>query len=188
MDIIIEHLIDKIIFLMGDFGFIAGFLLIILESMIPILPLAVFIALNVITFGPLFGFLLSWISTVTGCMLSFFLCKKLRNKFDKKYGNDKYVKKFKKGINKLSYSNLVILLALPFTPAFAINIAAGLADIDKKKYFSALIIGKIPLVYFWGFIGKSFLESIRDPYIIAEIVVMLILAYLASKVAAKFIK
>ena len=69
---------------MGSLGFISGFLLIIFESMIPVLPLAVFIALNIMTFGSLFGFILSWVATVTGCMISFYLCRKLRNKFEKK--------------------------------------------------------------------------------------------------------
>lgn len=50
METIITELIDKITSVMGSMGFISGFLLIILESMIPILPLAVFIALNIMTF------------------------------------------------------------------------------------------------------------------------------------------
>ena len=49
------------------------------------------------------------------------------------------------------------------------------------------MIGKLPMVYFWGFIGKSLLESITDPYTIAQIVFMIILAYLVSKVVNKFI-
>ena len=77
METIITELIDKITGLMGSMGFISGFLLIMLESMIPILPLAVFIALNIMTFGSLFGFLISWIATVIGCMISFTLCRKL---------------------------------------------------------------------------------------------------------------
>ena len=54
-------------------GPIAGVFLIIIESMIPILPLAVFITLNMVSFGSFFGFLISWLSTVIGCMLSFSL-------------------------------------------------------------------------------------------------------------------
>ncbi len=188
MEQYITQVVEYLTNLMNSFGFISGFLLIILESIIPILPLAVFIALNVISFGPLFGFIISWCATIIGCMLAFFMCRKLRNKIDKKYKSNKKVSKFRKYISKISYSNLVLLLAMPFTPAFAINIGAGLSDIDEKRYFSALIIGKIPMVYFWGFIGKSFLESITDPYTIAQIAVMLILAYLASKVINKFIK
>ncbi len=184
----ITEAINYITNLMNGFGIFSGFFLIILESIIPILPLAVFIALNVVSFGPLFGFLISWIATVIGCMLSFFICRKLRKKFDNRYKDNKQINKFKKYINKLSYSNLVILLAVPFTPAFAINIGAGLSEIDPKRYFSALMIGKVPMVYFWGFIGKSLLESITDPYTLMQIIVMIILAYIASKIVNKFVK
>lgn len=188
MEHYVTEAVNYITNIMQNFGIFSGIILIILESMLPILPLAVFIALNVITFGPALGFVISWISTVIGCMLAFFLCRKLREKFDKKYKDNKKVNKFKKYIGKMSYSNLVILLAVPFTPAFAINIGAGLSDISPKRYFSALMIGKIPMVYFWGFIGKSLLESITDPYTLAQICVMVVLAYFASKVANKFLK
>lgn len=83
METFLTELISKATDLMGSLGFISGFLLIIFESMIPVLPLAVFIALNIMTFGSLFGFILSWVATVTGCMISFYLCRKLRNKFEK---------------------------------------------------------------------------------------------------------
>ena len=73
METFLTELISKATDLMGSLGFISGFLLIILESMIPVLPLAVFIALNIMTFGSLFGFILSWVATVTGCMISFYL-------------------------------------------------------------------------------------------------------------------
>lgn len=188
MEQFITNVVEYITNLMSGLGIFSGIFLIILESMIPILPLAVFIALNVISFGPLFGFLISWIATVIGCMLAFFICRKLSEKYESKYKNNKQINKFKKYIGKMPYSSLVILLAVPFTPAFAINIGAGLSDIDPKRYFSALMIGKIPMVYFWGFIGKSLIESITDPYTIMQIVVMLILAYLASKIVNKFIK
>ena len=110
METFLTELISKATDLMGSLGFISGFLLIIFESMIPVLPLAVFIALNIMTFGSLFGFILSWVATVTGCMISFYLCRKLRNKFEKKCGNNEKVKKFKKYINKLYEENEIYLI------------------------------------------------------------------------------
>lgn len=188
MESLITNAVDSITTFMSNFGVISGVFLIMLESMLPILPLGVFIALNVITFGEVTGFIISWISTVIGCMLAFSICRKLKGKFDKKYRKDNKVKKFKKKIDNLSLSSLVLIIAVPFTPAFAINIGAGLSDIDPKRYLLSLLIGKLPMVFFWGFIGKSFLESISDPYTIAQIIVMLILAYLVSKVVNNFIK
>ena len=52
-------------------GFIFGFLLILLESLLPVLPLGVFIALNINAFGMINGMLLSWTATCLGCFLLF---------------------------------------------------------------------------------------------------------------------
>ena len=187
MEELITKMVDVITTFMSNFGFLSGFLLIILESILPILPLGVFIALNVITFGDVFGFIISWLATVTGCMLAFSICRKLSNKYESKYKKNKKIMKVKKAISKLSYSNLVLIIAVPFTPAFVINIGAGLSNISAKKYFAALMIGKLPMVYFWGFVGKSLLESLSDPYTLAQVTVMLLAAYLVSKVVNSFL-
>ena len=44
-----------------------GVFIILLESVIPALPLGVFITLNMQAFGILFGFFLSWLATCLGC-------------------------------------------------------------------------------------------------------------------------
>ena len=183
-----EQIVNNLSSLLNTLGPIAGFLIVMVESIIPILPLAAFITLNVITFGNVLGFLLSWVGTIFGCMIMFFLCKKLNQKLLKKYENNKKIMGIKKKIDDISFSNLVIILAIPFTPAFAVNIAAGLSDISTKKYFYSLIIGKIPMVYFWTYIGKSLGESLTDPTTIIKICIMLILAFLASKLANKYLK
>ena len=190
MEEIINSFVNNVTSTMSSLGIISGIILIILESIIPVLPLGVFIALNVITFGEVVGFFISWISTIIGCMLAFYLSRKLGNRIFRKKKNTKKRELIEKAQNKvgnMSLSNLVLILAVPFTPAFAVNIGAGLSNIKPRKYLLALIIGKIPIVYFWGFIGKSLLESITDPYTIAQILGMLIIAYLVSKLVNKFL-
>lgn len=175
--------------LLSSFGVFSGIFIIFLESIIPILPLGLFVSLNVITFGSVVGTIISWGGAILGSMTSFFLSRKLGNHFVKKFKKNKdTIEKYRKKISNLSYPNLVLLIAVPFTPQFAINIGAGLSNMDKKKFFAALILGKLPLVYFWGFIGKSLLESITDISTLAQIVFMLLLAFLVSKIANKFIK
>ena len=190
MEEIINSFVNNITSTMSSLGIMSGVILIILESIIPVLPLGVFIALNVITFGEVIGFFISWISTIIGCMLAFYLSRKLGNRIfrkDKKTKERELINKAKDKVGNMSLSNLVIILSVPFTPAFAVNIGAGLSNIKPKKYFLALIIGKIPIVYFWGFIGKSLVESITDPYTIAQIIGMLVIAYFVSKLVNKFL-
>ena len=68
---LIEKIIDIFSDIMMEIGPISGFIIVVIESIIPILPLAAFIALNMIVFGSILGFIISWIGTVIGCIISF---------------------------------------------------------------------------------------------------------------------
>lgn len=162
-----------------------GILLIILESIIPMLPLAVFIAINMLVFGNVLGFLISWISTIVGCTISFYIFRtlkfKLQNIIQKK---GKLVQLMEK-IDHISFSSLVIILAFPFTPAFSINIGAGLSNMSYKKYFFALVISKISIIYFWGFIGTTLVESLTDIGVLIKIAIIVLIAFILSKIVMK---
>lgn len=187
----VNELVNYLVNLISTLGPLSGIILIILESIIPILPLSVFIALNGASFGYVFGFVISWMSTCVGCCLSFFLFRKLfKNKLDRYLSKKeaKRVKKIKKRIDNIKFSSLVLIIALPFTPAFAINIAAGLSNISFKKFVSAVIIGKLSIVYFWTYVGKSLIESMMDLKTIITIAILLIVAYVISKIVSKKMK
>ena len=154
----------------------AGMFIIILESMIPMLPLALFIAINMLVFGNTMGFFISWIATVIGCSTSFFLFRFLKKKIDKKK-NFHLMNK----VSNISFNSLVILLSIPFTPAFSVNIGAGLSDMKFSKYLFALLLSKIFLIYFWGFIGTTLIESITDIGVLFKLGSMIVIASLLSR-------
>lgn len=157
-----------------------GAIVIVLESILPFLPLAVFIAINVIAFGSLLGFILSYIATIIGCTVSFYLVRYFR-KFRKYEKVDKLINKFE----TLKFSSLVIITAVPFTPAFSVNIAAGLSNMEYKKFLFILIISKLSIIYFWGFIGTTLFESITDIGVLIRIGVILIITFILSKMVMK---
>ena len=181
------ELINNLTSFIGQFGYFSGFILVFLESMIPILPLSLFVAVNIFTYGSIAGFIVSYLGSVFGCVCAYFLCKKFNEYFEKKYKGNKKVRDLKKKLKKTRVPTLVVILAIPFTPAFAINIAAGLTNYDFKKFLTATLIGKIPMIYFWSFIGASLKESLTDWTILVKIVIMLIATYLISIVINKFI-
>lgn len=188
MEEFINEAVQFLTGILSSFGVISGIFIIFLESIIPVLPLGVFVSLNVITFGSVVGILISWVGAVLGSLFSFYLCRKLGNHFSKKYEKNPKINEYRKKMDKLSFPSLVILIAIPFTPQFAINIASGLSKMKYKKFLAAIILGKLPMIYFWGFIGKSLMESITDISVLMQIAFMLLLAYLVSKLANKFIK
>ena len=157
------------------------FFIIVMESILPMLPLGVFIALNMILIGNILGFAISWVATSIGCLLAFVIVRKIHRSF---LNNDE-IKRLSNKINKIPFSGFVVITALPFTPAFLINVVSGLSDMKLKKFMTGILISKIFVVYFWGFVGTTFLQSVTDIKVLIELVIMLLAAYLLSKLAMK---
>lgn len=162
------------------------FLVIIIESMIPLIPVGVFMTLNFVILGPFLGFITSWMATIIGCSLAFFICRRGFSKYF--YQRVRRHPQFKRLINRISrlkLSHMVIYLAVPFTPAFMFNLGCGLTAVSYWRFLIACLIGKISLVYFWGYIGISLLESLTNPVVLCEIVGLVLLAYLVSLLIQK---
>ncbi|MBR1717955.1 MAG: TVP38/TMEM64 family protein [Bacilli bacterium] len=162
-----------------------GMFVISLESIIPALPLSVFIAINTIAFGSIVGFIISWIATIIGCSISFFLCRKLRKIAKEKIKKEGKIIAFIDKIDCISFSNLFLILAMPFTPAFSINIAAGLSKMRYKKYFFALLFSKAFIVFFWGYVGSNIMTNITNIGLMIEMILLIVLLFIMSKIVTK---
>lgn len=185
----IQNTVDVVTKYFISFGPLGGMLIIILSSICPLVfPLGVHIAFNVSAFGIFIGIVISYIGTLIGCSIAFLLFKKVDNKLFKRFNEKEKVKKLKAKMKKISIPSLAVLTALPFTPAFLVNISAGLSGMDTKKFIIGITIGKLPMVIFWAFVGKSLMESISDWKTILIIVVMLVITYVISKVLSKIFK
>ncbi len=174
---------------LGIYGPLLGCIFICLESIFPPLPLFVFITINFIAFGHIGGFLISWVFTCLGCLLSYFLVKRfLKNWIVPKIKNVKLLNDCLNYVKNLSLTQITVVLSIPFTPAFMINIAAGLSDMEFKKFLISILISKIFLVYFWGVIGTGLLESFKNPTSIITVIIMTLCAYLISIILKKVFK
>lgn len=185
---IVNDIVAYLTTLLQNTGVLFGVFLVILESIIPALPLGVFIALNINAFGLVVGIVISWLSTCFGCYLAYSFYRFLSKNILKNLLTNKKLEKVIKKMKTIEFSNLVVLIALPFTPAFLINIACGIINMSKKKFIAAILTGKIFMVIFWGCIGKSLLESITDIKTIIIISIFIIVAYMVSKIVSKRMK
>lgn len=187
----ISSFIDDIVRIMVSFGPLGGFFLTILESIFPPLPLGVIVGLNMMSFGNFFGFLISYIATISGCMMAFYLFRylfkdKYLNLFNEK--NKTNIGKWMRKLSNIDFNTLVVIFALPITPAFFVNIAGGLSDIKARKYLIAMLIGKPAMLLFYGYIAISFVDSLKNPINFIKIAVLVFLAYLISKIVERIVK
>ena len=172
-------------------GYLAGFILILLEAFIPILPLGAFVALNVNAFGFFQGIVLSWLATTIGSYLMYITCYHISNKVLYKVLKQTTIQKLTEKTShfyKIKLTHLVLLITVPFAPSCFINLLAGVSNISKEKYAIALIVGKALMITFWAYIGKSFIESITNIRALALILFILLLAYLITKYISKKFK
>lgn len=185
----LNELINNLLNLLGSWGALLGCVFILFESIIPMLPLSLFITLNFVTFGSIIGFIISWVFTVLGCMMSYYLFKSaVSEKRLNKFKENNTLKKVINVIENMNFTSLVILIAIPFTPAFAVNIAAGICRVPKRKFLLALMLGKISLVYFWGFVGVGLIESLKNPSKLIGVVILIIIVYIISYILSKKLK
>lgn len=183
-DIVLTNFLMSI----GIWGYVLSCFLIIVESIIPILPLSAFITLLFFKFGLVIGFIISYIFTIIGCLISYNIFNSKIRLVLEKYivrKNKTHLDKVIKNIKKVKFVNLCLVIALPFTPAFLVNIACGLANVSKKKYFISLLIGKIFLIIFWGLIGTSIITSLKNPLNLIYIGILLFLCFIVSRIVSK---
>jgi len=185
----LNELINNLLNLLGSWGALLGCVFILFESIIPMLPLSLFITLNFMTFGNIIGFIISWIFTVLGCLMSYYLFKSaVSEKRLNKFKENNTLKKVINVIENMNFTSLVTLIAIPFTPAFAVNIAAGICRVPKRKFLLALMLGKISLVYFWGFVGVGLIESLKNPSKLIGVVILIVIVYIISYILSKKLK
>lgn len=173
----------------GLLGVILSCIILMIESIIPVIPLLVFISVNYIILGPIWGFILSWLFTVIGSLFSYWIFKKgFSNKFLEKTKDNELVDKYIKVLRKISTGKMLLIVALPFTPAFAVNIAAGLLKIDFKKYLTAILFGKISLVLYSAYIGTTLVEGISNPIVLVNLAILVTLVYILYRIVKKVFK
>lgn len=189
MQEVFDQIVNFFIENLKNFGPLFGVFIIILESILPILPLAVFLSFNYIAFGPILGFIVNWFATSLGCFMSYYVFKKgFGDKWDKDAKKDTKVREILKYIKKLSFPSLVLLLALPFTPAFAVNIAAGLSNMSPKKFIPAVLVAKPSIIFFWSYVGMNVIKSGGDIKKLIQMVLIVIVTYFISLIIQNKIK
>lgn len=169
----------------GIWAPIVSSILIVLEGVLAFLPLVVFVTINMLTLGPVVGGILSWILTSIGSFLTFYLCRiGLSEFFQNKFSKGK-LSKLMHRIDNLKFKQLVLIIAIPFAPSFFINVGAGLSKIAIKKYFYSLLVGKIFVIIFLGYIGCNVIECLTNPVVLVKVIILIVVAYVVAQIVNK---
>ena len=176
------HLIEQY----KDYGPLIGISIPFIEAIFPILPLVVFVFANAAAFGPLVGFLYSWIGSCLGSILLFYIVRKLGQKrFFSFINKHKKVKSSIGWIEKRGFGPIFIMFAFPFSPSFLINIVAGLSRMNISQFLIALVLGKFTMIAMISYLGKDLTAVFDKPIKALYIGIFIFALWIVGKVIEK---
>ncbi|WP_243370605.1 TVP38/TMEM64 family protein [Tetzosporium hominis] len=163
-------------------GPVIGILLPMLEAFLPFLPLVVFIVANVTAYGLLYGFVLSWAGSVVGSYLVFLIIRKYgRARILNFLTKHQRISRLIHWVERNGFGPLFLLLCFPFTPSAIVNVVAGLSNIRKSTYLTALILGKLIMIFVISFIGADIRALISQPIRTAIVAAVIALLWVIGK-------
>lgn len=166
----------------GSLGYIAGFLLPFIEAFIPILPIIVFVIVNVNAFGWFIGTLLAWLGTVAGSYIVFLFFRRLTHtKYMQKIQQRTSVQRLIHFIDRKGVIPIFILMCFPFTPSALVNIVASLSHIKAHAYLIVLIASKFIMIGLVGWLGNDITTLFTNPIRLITIVVVIAVVWLVGR-------
>lgn len=119
----------------------------IMLNVLGIIPSIFVTGINIILWGPWWGFLLSWVSEVIGSTIAFWLYRKgFRHWQEKRHSNWRWVQR----LNSLSRSqqqlSLLTVRLTPFFPSGVVNVVGAFTTVILIDFVWTTGIGKIPTI------------------------------------------
>ncbi len=154
------EILNNIIGRWGILAHIIVVLLIILQGVFSIIPLPLFIIFSGLLFGFWIGSLYSLIGSVLGASVTFWFARRYKKRL-KRWISEDEAEYFRK-IVKAKKENIALLgrIILPL-PNNILSFAAGLTKVKFRKYFLMTLLGFIPFVLLFSYLGSKLVYGIN---------------------------
>ncbi|MCX7923083.1 MAG: VTT domain-containing protein [Clostridia bacterium] len=136
---------SDMIYSWGAFGFLASILLNVLIAVSGILPSIFITGANVLVFGPVKGFIISWAGEVIGASIVFQLYRLgFKKNFEGLGRKHKLLGKIAAANGYKAYFLLFEARLLPFLPSGLVTLAGALSNVGFIYFLIATALGKLP--------------------------------------------
>jgi len=126
--------------------------LMVTQAIFAPLPANVITITNALVFGPLWGGLLSWVSTLIGASLCFLLSKIWGKPFAEKIAGGS-IQKAEQFFKSYGLHAMFLVRIMPFVPFDAVSYVAGLVGVPFSRFLFATAIGIIPSTLAYSYLG-----------------------------------
>jgi uncharacterized membrane protein YdjX (TVP38/TMEM64 family) len=174
----VQHLSD-ILETWGSWGYIAGALLVYVQTLVPFVPFIVVAGANVLIFGFWIGFTVNYTMSVLGAVSSFWIARYYaRDWAEKKLAKFAYLKNLNDRLERHGFIYIMLLRVVPVLPSFAINNAAAVMKVRKRDFVFGTMAGNLPMIYLDSLIGHDLLHFHHNKgrlFLLLAVLIVLIL-------------
>jgi uncharacterized membrane protein YdjX (TVP38/TMEM64 family) len=122
------------------------------QAILAPLPANVVTITNALVFGPLWGSLLSWASTILGACLCFLLSKTFGKPFAQKIVGTS-IHKAEDFFRNYGLQAVFLVRMMPFVPFDAVSYGAPLVGVPFRRFLFATAVGIIPSILIYSYLG-----------------------------------
>ncbi|MCC3374765.1 TVP38/TMEM64 family protein [Cohnella sp. REN36] len=181
----IQALLDRF----SALGPLPGILLPLTESLLPFLPLVVFVVANALSYGMWLGFLYSWIGVCIGSLFVFLLARGIGRRY-----SDRIRRRFPRmdtffgWIETRGFTPIFVLACFPFSPSALVNIASGMSKIPLHTFMIAVVMGKAVMIFTLSFLGHDLYALVHQPWrLVVAGGILVLLWLLGKKLEARYV-
>jgi uncharacterized membrane protein YdjX (TVP38/TMEM64 family) len=169
---------QKALLVFGIFSPLFFALLYILRPLV-FFPASIMTISSVLIFGPYLGFLVSYLGEACSAILTFTIGKY----FGKELGITNKVTNttIHTYLQKNAFLSIFLLRIIPLFPFDFVNYSSGVLRVKFKTYMTATLLGIMPGLLVFIFLGNSLYRTEQMPYAISAAVLLIITGWLLKQ-------
>lgn len=156
IDVLKSGNIDRVVEYIRSYGNVAAvisFLLMVLQSVLAPIPAFLITFANAMIFGWWKGAILSFVSSMVGAVLCFYIARVFGRDVVVKFTSNSALNEIEKYFEKYGSKTILICRLLPFISFDLVSYFAGLTSMSLPSFLLATGLGQLPATIIYSYVG-----------------------------------
>ena len=156
--------IDEVVEYIRSYGEIAAmisFLLMVFQSVLAPIPAFLITFANAMIFGWVRGAILSFVSSMVGAVLCFYIARIMGRDVVLKFTTKSAISQIEEYFDKYGSKTILICRLLPFVSFDLVSYFAGLTSINIYSFLIATGIGQLPATIIYSYVGGMLTGGVK---------------------------
>lgn len=154
---------------LGWFGPLSIVALMIAQTLVSVVPMALVMLVSVLAFGPVFGGILGWIGAIIAAMVGYGIARVLGPVVVDRFVSENIRRKVETQVERYGPWAIIALRLSFVVPTDSVNFVAGLVKMHPLKFLLATSVGALPVTVVIAWLGADF--SRLGPFLLVATIV-----------------